>query len=141
MLPFILTLSTSNCVTPATAVLEAPRATVVELKVTELFANELFAMFVSVLSGPLIVLFVNVCVAAKPAKFSDCKAVLNSAKLPVKVLFAKSIVLFVSVSVESSVTTFESKLIEIVSPEAAVVIPEPPVILSVSVAKLIVAAV
>ena len=88
VLPLMFTLSTVNSVTPAIAVLEAPKATSVEPKVTELFANEPLAIFVSVLSGPLIVLFVNVTVLAKVAKLSLCNALLNSATLPVIVLFA-----------------------------------------------------
>jgi len=99
VLPLIFKLSTVNSVTPAIAVLEAPRATSVEPKVTELFANEPFAIFVSVLSGPLIVLFVNVTVLAKVAKLSLCNALLNSATLPVIVLVPKSIDLFDNVSV------------------------------------------
>ena len=53
----------------------------------------------SLILGEVKVLFVNVCVAAKPAKLSDCKAVLNSPNEPVKVLVSKSIDLFVNVSV------------------------------------------
>ena len=82
-----------------------PNATALVLEpseiVIELFVNDEFAIFDNVLSAPLIVLLVSVCVAANPAKLSDCKALLNSAKLPVNVLFAKSIDLFVSVSVVS----------------------------------------
>ena len=42
-------------------------------------------------------LFVRVCAAARPTKLSLCKALLNSAKVPVIVFASKSIVLFVSV--------------------------------------------
>ena len=66
----------------------APRDTEVPPKVTAEFASEPFAMFVNVLSGPLIVLFVSVSVD-------------------------------VSVTIEPSVTK------EISLPEILVVIPEP----------------
>ena len=49
--------------------------------------------------GLVNVLFVSVSEPVNDTKLSDCKALLNSAKLPVSVLFAKSIDLFVKVSV------------------------------------------
>ena len=49
--------------------------------------------------GDVKVLFVSVCVAARPTKLSLCKALLNSDKVPVSVFASKSKVLFVSVCV------------------------------------------
>ena len=51
----------SGLVAVAVTVTDAPRLTEEPLIVMALFDKDALAMFVSVLSGPLIVLFVNVC--------------------------------------------------------------------------------
>ena len=83
-----------------------PNEAAVELEpspnVIEELLNDELPMFDNVLSAPLIVLLVSVWVAANPAKLSDCRAELNSDKLPVNVLFAKSIDLLVNVEAWAS---------------------------------------
>ena len=56
--------------------------------------------------GLVSVLFVSVSVPVKETKLSPCKAVLNSDREPVTVLFAKSIVLFVRAIVEPANKVF-----------------------------------
>jgi hypothetical protein len=76
-------------------------------------------------------------VPANEAKSASDTAVLNSARVPVIVFVLKEIDLFVSVSVEDSVTTVLSMSKVIVSPDIDEVIPVPPDIFNVS-PKLIV---
>ena len=75
----------------------------------------------SLILGEVKVLFVNVCVAAKPAKLSDCKALFHSDNAPVRVLFAKSIDLFVNVSVVALPTNVSAAAgkVTVTSPVAA----------------------
>ena len=54
----------NETVSPSDAAVELPPTLA---KVILLLANELFAIFVNVLSGPLIVLFVSICVAVNVA--------------------------------------------------------------------------
>ena len=55
--------------------------------------------------GAVNVLFVSVSLPVKETKLSPCKALLNSAKVPVTVFESKSIVLFDNVAVSSCNTT------------------------------------
>ena len=91
----------------------------------------------STILGAVSVLLLNVSVPANEAKSASDTAVLNSARVPVIVFVFKLIDLFVSVSVEDSVTTVLSISKVIVSPDIDEVIPVPPDIFNVS-PKLIV---
>jgi len=81
-----------------------------------------------VLSGPLIVLFVNTSDPAIVAKSLSVNAVLNSAVVPVIVFVVNDIDLLVNVSAEDSVTIEPSVDKTILLLSIAVLIPEPPTI-------------
>ena len=92
-----------------------------------------FEIFVTVLSGAFIVLFVNVSEPVKETKVASETAVLNSASVPVIVLSVKSIDLFVSVAVpEAVISEAVSAAIVKVLPDKVEVMAVPPKTLSVS---------
>ena len=75
------------------------------------FERPVFGIAVNVLSAPLIDLLVKVCDWSVEAKSVPVKAVLNSVNVPVIVLFARLIFLFVSVAEAVAVNTEELTLI------------------------------
>jgi hypothetical protein len=86
-----------------------------------------FEIFVTVLSGAFIVLFVNVSEPVVETKVASETAVLNSASVPVTVLSVKSIVLFVSVAVpEAVISEAVSAAIVKVLPDKVEVMAVPP---------------
>ena len=82
-------------------------------------------------------MFVSVCESSKSTRVASDTAVFNCASVDVTVLLAKFIDLFVSVSVELSVTTVLSTARVSVVPVADVSIPVPPVTVNESESKSI----
>ena len=80
-------------------------------KAIVLFVNDVLAIFVIVLSGPFIVLLVNVSEPSKDTKSVPTKAVLKSLKEPETVLLLKLIVLFSKVSVPVTVAKPDGALL------------------------------
>ena len=92
-------------VTPVNVVTVAPKATLVDPIVTVELVNAAFPMLVSVLVDPLIDLFVNVSVVARPTNVSVLVGKVNVPVLDMVEMMGLVSVLFVSVWVPVSVAT------------------------------------
>ena len=92
-------------VTPVNVVTVAPKATLVDPIVTVELVNAAFPMLVSVLVDPLIDLFVNVSVVARPTNVSVLVGKVNVPVLDMVEMMGLVSVLFVSVCVPVSVAT------------------------------------
>ena len=92
-------------VTPVNVVTVAPKATLVDPIVTVELVNAAFPMLVSVLVDPLIDLFVNVSVVARPTNVSVLVGKVNVPVLDMVEMMGLVSVLFVSVWVPVNVAT------------------------------------